>query len=191
MKTTSSSPRALGLLSLILAAGLFSTPGFSQVPTEPQLPPSNHDRAGKSMQQTSRADRNFLTKAGESGLNEVAVSQIAMRRSTHPEVRAFAEKMVTAHNEVNAQLGALAARKGVELPFDDTGVKKWEKKDAEEFDEDYVEWVISAHEDAVDFFEKAAMKADDGEIRTWAANVLPALLAHVEQARALETTVKK
>ncbi len=62
-----------------------------------------------------RADRRFLTKAAEGGMKEVALSELAQERAANPQVKSFAQQMVTDHTQMNNDLMQLAQRKGVSL----------------------------------------------------------------------------
>lgn len=79
------------------------------------------DRPGYSVDSTAagtelkRADRRFITKAAESSMKEVALSQLAQERATNPQVKSFAQQMVSDHGQLNNDLMQLAARKGVSL----------------------------------------------------------------------------
>ena len=62
-----------------------------------------------------RGDRRFITKAAESSMKEVALSQLAEKRATNPAIKNFAQQMVTDHSQLNSDLMQLAQRKGVML----------------------------------------------------------------------------
>ena len=135
-------------------------------------------------------DKSFVEDAAESGKAGVAISQIAVSRATHPQVREFAQMMVNHHGAANRELMTLASAKGVMLPTKDVDLEKWNKKDASDFDEDYLEKMIDDHEESVEHFEKAAKKADDSEVMAYAAKPLPTLQAHLEQARNIKAGLK-
>jgi len=137
-----------------------------------------------------RADKSFVEDAAKSGLAEVAISQVALSRATHPQVREFAQMMVSHHGAANSELMTLASAKGVMLPTKDVDLEKWNKKDASDFDKDYLEKMIDDHEEAVENFEKAARRADDSEVMAFAAKTLPTLQAHLEQARNIKRGLK-
>lgn len=136
----------------------------------------------------SRSDRNFFEKAAKSGMKELAVSQSVLARLVNPQVKEFAQMMVTAHTSANAELMALASAKGVTLPVKETKFQeKWSKK-TDELDEDYVEEMVSDHKDAVELFEDAA-KSKDADIAAFAQKTLPKLQQHLTMAKDLEKLV--
>jgi len=133
----------------------------------------------------SHADRNFFEKAAKSGMKEVEVSQQALAHLTAPDVRNFAQMMVDDHSKANAELTALAQKKGVVLPPPQAKVaRKWaeNKKDV---DDEYLGEMTGDHKDAVDLFEKAA-KSEDPDIAAFAQKTLPTLRHHLEQVKQLK-----
>jgi putative membrane protein len=137
----------------------------------------------------SHGDRSFFEKAAKSGMKEVAVSQAVLERLSNPQVKQFAQMMVTDHSGANTELLALAAAKGVTLPAKDTKYdEKW-SKNKKDLDEDYMDEMVSDHKDTVDLFEKAA-KSDDTDIAAFARKTLPKLQQHLTMAKDLHKSVK-
>ena len=60
-------------------------------------------------------------------------------------------------------LSKLATSRGFSLPAKDPHPDKWEKRDAKDFDRDYLEQMIDDHESAVKLFEKQAKDGEDIE----------------------------
>ncbi len=135
------------------------------------------------------SDKSFFEKAAKSGMKEVTVSQATLDRLMNPQVKAFAQTMVGDHSKANAELMALAAKKGVTLEPNETKYEnKWSKK-TKDLDEDYIKEMIDDHESAVKLFEKAS-KSDDAEIAAFAQKTLPALQQHLTTARDLRKVLK-
>src|ERR687898_1263696 len=59
-------------------------------------------------------DADFVKKAASCGLAEVEMAKIAKDRATDPDVKKFAEKIVTDHQKVNKELEEIA--KGASIP---------------------------------------------------------------------------
>ena len=131
-------------------------------------------------------DKTFFEKAAMSGMKEVSVSQSVLNNLTNPEVRAFAQMMVSDHSNANAELMMLASSKGVSLPAKDTTKlsEKWSKKTGN-LDKDYIEEMVSDHKDSVDLFEKGS-RSQDAEVSAFAQKTLPKLQHHLEMAKDLE-----
>lgn len=137
------------------------------------------------------SDKAFFEKAAKSGMKEVEISQGTLEHLTNPQVKSFAQMMVTDHSQANQELMALAAKKGVTLPSKDLKYdEKWSKKtNDKDLDEDYIKQMVDDHEEAVKLFEKAA-KSDDAEIAAFAQKTLPTLQHHLTMARDLKKMVK-
>jgi hypothetical protein len=64
----------------------------------------------------ARSDASFMKQAAENGNAEVEASKLAQTKAKRPEVKAFADQMVTDHTKVGDELKQLAASKKVDLP---------------------------------------------------------------------------
>ena len=118
-----------------------------------------------SAQTVKRGDRDFVEKAAKSGMEEVDISRVAAERTTNSSVKSFAQMMVSDHSAANDKLSSLATSKAIKLPAEDMNASgKWSKKDAKDFDKDYVDKMVSDHKDAVELFQKEADKGTDPEL---------------------------
>jgi putative membrane protein len=143
--------------------------------------------AERSPSMLKHADRSFVKKAAKSGMAEVNISRVAVERTSNQQVREFAQMMVADHTKANTKLADLASSKGVMLPMgDDDDTADWAKKDVKDFDEDYIDKMVSDHKDAVDLFEKEAKKGDDPDLAAFARETLPTLQQHLAKANALK-----
>lgn len=135
----------------------------------------------------ARSDKHFLEEAAKGGMKEVDVSQQALAHLKAPDVRNFAQQMVTDHTKANAELQALAAKKGVVLPAADAKVaKKW-AENRKDVDDEYLAEMTNDHKETIDLFEKAA-KSEDADIAAFALKTLPHLREHLEAVKQLKKT---
>ena len=140
----------------------------------------------------SWGDRRFVTKAADGGQAEVQLAELAAQRATNPEVKSFAQKLVTAHSKVNAELTSLAGQKSIKLDADnekDRSYKRLSKKTGAEFDQEFVEHMIDEHEKDIKMFEKASTDAKDTDVRSFAAKHVSHLREHLQQAQGLRQAV--
>jgi len=198
-------PKLAGATLLALGLGITST--FAQTDGTKQVTPrdsdhghpayaqpaANYTRGATYGGELTKGDRRFLEKAAKCGAYEVALSRVAADRANHPDVRALAVKMVAAHTAANLELSALAISKGVTLPAKDEIElnkleKKWNEKKGKDFDEDYLEELASAHEDAIDIFENGA-DSKDTDIASYAGKLLPVLKEHHTKIEALDKAI--
>ena len=62
---------------------------------------------------TQDADKTFLTTAAQSDFNEIKFSELAEQKATNPRVKAFAQKMVHDHTQLEADVKPFADKWGV------------------------------------------------------------------------------
>jgi putative membrane protein len=135
----------------------------------------------------------FVKKAGVAGLAEVEAGKLGSQKATSPEVKAFAQKMVTDHTKANKELMAAAKSKNLEVPTEPDMMHKGmmekfehQKADAD-FDHDFMQQMVRDHEKVVDLFQSASTDMNvDAELRSWAKQTLPHLQTHLKEAKALE-----
>ena len=58
----------------------------------------------------------FVKKAALTGMTEVELGKLALSKSQDPEVRSFAQRMVTDHGKANAELSSIAKAEGIDAP---------------------------------------------------------------------------
>ncbi len=176
--------------SMALCGGLMAQT-TQNTPAAPAAPAPMEQNAGS---QLEGSDEDFLESAAHSGHTEVEGSKMAQTKATNPDVKAFAEKMVTDHTKVGQELEALAKSKGYTPPTEPSLVQKAKLKALsimdDSFDKRYVNQIgVDAHEDAVKLFQEASAEAKDPEVKAFAAEKLPALQEHLEMAKALKQKV--
>lgn len=128
------------------------------------------------------ADREFVEKAAKASMSEVQISRVAAERTTNPEVRRFAQMMIDDHQSASEQLATLASSRGIALPAKDPNPDRWEKRDAKSFDKDYIDKMVSDHEDVVKLFERQANKGEDAVTVAFARKHLAKMQQHLQQA---------
>jgi putative membrane protein len=135
------------------------------------------------------SDREFMEKAAKASMSEIAISRVAAARTSNAEVRRFAQMMIEDHEAAIDQLGGLASTRGVSLPAKDPRPEKWEKRDAKNFDREYLEQMIDDHENVVKLFEKHAKDGEDADTVAYARKHLPKMQQHLQHALDLKRTL--
>lgn len=198
MKTQQTPTRPiLWTVSLMLVAS--ASPLFGSDSTSSSATTRSGSSTGTSASETrvmgtapvARGDRRFVEKIGKLGMEEVALSKIAAERTTRADVRAFAQELVATHEKVNLEITQLAATKGITLPMNhQPNTQKWTKKDADDFDEDYLEKMIDAHKESVELLEDNARDSKDTELASFARTHLAAMQEHLRKAQDLKKLTK-
>ena len=140
-------------------------------------------------------DAKFVTETADMGMKEVELSKVAVEKASNAEVKSLAQKMIDDHTMKNDELKGLAAQKQVTIPTEmsnDTkdALESLNKKTGWDFDMEYIDKMVSDHKEAVDNFDKASKDSEDADLKTWAANTLPALRMHLEMAMKTQDNLK-
>lgn len=141
-------------------------------------------------------DSDYLVAAAEMDMMEIDLGKLALGKTSNAKVKELAHMMIDQHTKNAQKVKALAAIKEIVLPaaLTDMGKEhheKLDKKEGKEFDEEYAEMMVSGHEDAIDKTKDASESAKDVDVKKWAADMLPALNAHLEHAKMLQELIKK
>jgi putative membrane protein len=143
------------------------------------------------------ADRDFLNKAAQGGMMEVAAGKLAAQHGLDPAVKAFGEKMVSDHTAAGDRLKSLAASKQTPLPDslsaeEQTALGKLEGLNGTEFDKVYSQMMVKDHVTDISEFEKeVAKKGADADVKAYAEQTLPTLRHHLMLANRLSEAAKK
>jgi putative membrane protein len=143
--------------------------------------------AGAVCAQTSRADREFLKKAAEGGMDEVKLGQLAQTNGMSNTVKQFGERMATDHTKMGDQVKSLADSKNISLPTsvtvkDEASYKLMEIKHGDAFDKAYISAMIKDHRADIAMFQKEINTGSDPDIKTLASQALPTLHEHLKLA---------
>ena len=135
-------------------------------------------------------DKTFVAKAAEDGKHEVMLGQMAKNQAANPDIKKFAERLITDHTKANEQL--IAAAKAANIPVP-AGISQEQFKEIEkfknlkgaEFDKAYLKHMTEDHEKAVKLFENASKNLKDPGLKAFAAKTLPTIKEHLEMAKKL------
>jgi putative membrane protein len=137
----------------------------------------------------------FVTAAGQAGMAEVELADLALSKSQNEDVKQFAQMMITDHGKANDELKGLAVQKKYEFPADVNMTQKalaenLSKLSGAAFDREYVRAMVTDHEAAVKLFGNESKAGKDADLKTWALATLPTLKTHLQQAEDLEAKLK-
>lgn len=142
------------------------------------------------------SDEEFVKKAGQDGMAEVKMGELAQQRAQNQEVKEFAQRLVSEHQQANTELQQLAQTKG--MKFEDKvdhkqrrTMSRLQKTNGQEFDQKFIEAVVREHKKDIKEFKKQAEKGKDADIKSWAQQTLPALEKHLQMAQQLQQKVAK
>lgn len=133
---------------------------------------------------------------------DVAYGNLAVHKTTNPEVKAFAETMVRDHTAVNEQAAALAKKLGVTPEASKTSkslqkgadkmLEKLEGLDPGAFDQAYVDNEVSYHEAVISLLDTTLIpSAKNAELKALLESGRPIFAAHLDHAKMLQKSLKK
>ena len=138
-----------------------------------------------------KRDENFVQNVAEMNAEELHMLDLGITKGTHAEVKAAAKKMKADHEKMGQQLTDYASRKNIAMNSPELDHDMEDDKAGTDWDKDWADHMVDAHEKLVRKFERVADDTDDPELRTWANDQLPTLRDHLASAQALKDKLKK
>ncbi|TPM94903.1 DUF4142 domain-containing protein [Mesorhizobium sp. B2-1-3A] len=136
--------------------------------------------------------QDFVTKAAVGGMFEVQSSKVAQDKLQDPNLKEFAQKMISDHGASNAKLEGIAGEQKLQVP---TELDAPHKSDVDKLqsaaapvDSSYVDMQKAAHADAVSLFESYAKDGDNATLKSFASETLPTLKMHQEMIQKVATS---
>ena len=139
----------------------------------------------------------FVSKAAASDMFEIAAAKLALKRTANPQIKKFAQMMVTDHTKSSAGLKKAITDSAqplvipTALPDNLKGkLDDLTKADAKDFDKNYLDNQVDAHQDALNLLQRYAQDGDVPGIKEFAAATAPIVQQHLNQAKTLRDSVK-
>jgi putative membrane protein len=132
-------------------------------------------------------DKKFLAMAAQSDQNEIALSKLAQNKASNPDVKAFADKMVTEHKAMTESMKPYADSWGLTAPSgpDADHQKEWNKLNGlsgADFDKEYMAQMVTDHAKALTAFTTEAKDTKDVKFRGAVIKGKTAVAAHKNMA---------
>lgn len=133
---------------------------------------------------------------------DVDAGKLAKKRSKNKEVDKFAQQMITDHSGVNKQAVALVTKLKVKPEASDTSRSLQKGGDeniahlktlkGKAFDKAYVDQEVSYHQAVLDAIDKTLLpSAQNAELKALITKVRPAIAAHLDHAKHLQSELGK
>ena len=192
--------RPLAVLALLLATNGGCGPDAPESGAEAQAAESPLPAEPVAAEASALTDPQIAHVAVTANTIDVETARLAESRTTTPEVRGFAQTMITDHTGVNEQASALAQRLGVtpeenqvsrSLRADAAAARsELEGLSGTAFDRAYVEREVAYHQAVLDALDQTLIPgAANEELRGLLQQVRPAIAAHLEHARSLQSSL--
>ncbi|MCA0356927.1 MAG: DUF4142 domain-containing protein [Proteobacteria bacterium] len=135
----------------------------------------------------------FATKMADSDMFEIEAAKLAAARSTNPSVKKFAMMMETAHKKTSDGLKSAISASGVAFTAPTMLSKDMQdelddlsKADAKDFDKEYADAMVDAHQAALNLLQRYAQDGDTPALKTFAAETAPKVQEHLNMAEGLK-----
>jgi putative membrane protein len=166
-------------------AGASSSQGHSALPSGMAAGTSiNHDTV---KQETS----SFIVQTAQVNAAELVAAQYAIAKSSSPDVKQFANHILSSRSHVTNELRDLASKRGISMPTYPTSAQlrtldTLHQETGAKFDKTYAQFMSNEHTTALARFKRAAQSNTiDPEVRTFAQNSLPSMQDTLQQANRL------
>jgi putative membrane protein len=138
-------------------------------------------------------DRTFVHKAAIAGLFEVEAAKVAKDKATSPDLKAFAERMVTDHTQANDELDQIAKKKNLDLPteLDAEHQRKLDalsKLSGHAFDKAYKEQQSKGHDQVLALMRNEAKNGKDDDLKSFAQKYESVIAEHDQMVKKAKVT---
>jgi putative membrane protein len=133
---------------------------------------------------TKSADKTFIKDASEGSLAEVNFAKLALEKSKDPNVRKFAERMITDHEKLIADMKPFVVKYHVSVSgtpiMDHAKYEELKLKSGTDFDRAYVEAMVKDHTDDLQKFIQEENSTADPELKATVAKGEAVVKEHTE-----------
>lgn len=138
-------------------------------------------------------DAMFVREAAAGNLAEVKMGRIALDKSSAPDIKEFAQRLVDDHTKANDQLMTLAQQKQITLPTEPMAKAQKEAKHLESmsgasFDKAWTASMVKDHKQDIAKYTHESTHAKDADVRQYASSTLPTLKTHLQMAEQIKTS---
>jgi putative membrane protein len=135
----------------------------------------------------SDKDKSFMKEAAKGGMMEVDMGKMAQQKGKSPDVKKIGGRMVADHSKANAELMAIAKKKGVDLSKEKA---KMEHLNDANFDKEYVNAMVKDHEKDLTEFQAEAKNGTDADVKAFASKTSGVIKKHLEMVKAAQAKLK-
>ncbi len=129
-------------------------------------------------------DQQFMARAAQDNRAEIMLGRLALERSSDPQVRALAERMVQEHTTAQSQLERIAADLEIVLPIEPSAQQQADYTQlsalaGQAFDRAYLQQVKRWHEQSIALHQAELTEGSDPQVISYASSQLPTLQTHL------------
>jgi putative membrane protein len=176
-------------LPAVLAQSGTPTPPMAEQPTqENQAQPQQNEGAQAELQEQ---DRTFAEEASAGNMAELEAARLAEEKAESDAVKDYAAMLIEDHTQAGDELERIAQEAGLtlatEIPQDaQQAQEKLTGLSGAEFDQAFMEQMVSDHEKAVALYEQQVADGQHEALKQFASSTVDTLRTHLDQARQIE-----
>jgi putative membrane protein len=139
-------------------------------------------------------DVKFIEKLAGDGTAEVELGKLAEQKSSNPQVKTFAQRLVTDHSKANQQLLSIAQSEGVSPPKsadkEHSALQtRLAKLNGQSFDRAFVQAQVEDHQKDIRYLQQQERAVQDPNLKSFIQQTLPVMQQHLQMAEQLENQV--
>ena len=176
----------------LLAIGFFVSLGYSALLPNSEFVNAQTNRTTPTPNtQLNEIDRQYITDAGQAGIGNIALGQLALERSTNPQVKQFATAEIQEQTQVKNDLTRIGSRLGVTPPTApapkfQAALARLSQLQGDRFEQAYMdEGGINAHLENAAVFQREAAFGQNPDLIALANRGLPTIRKHFNTASAM------
>ena len=141
-------------------------------------------------------DAQFVTKAAQGNMAEVALGKLAAEKGGSDDVKKFGQMMVDDHSKAQQDLEGVASKNNWDVPKEVNAQQKAEQQRLEKlsgaaFDRAYVQMMVKDHiKDVAEFKKEAASTSAHSDLKDFATRTYPTLDNHLTHIKAINDAMK-
>jgi len=157
---------------------------------------AHQDGVMSAASQSEMKDTQFARAAAQGGMAEIQLGKLADARGANEAVKAFGERMVVQHGAAGDQLKAAAQKENMMLPAsvnpkDQLTYDRLARLNGSAFDRAYARDMVEDHEKDLQAFQNEANNGNNENIKAFAAQTIPMIQEHLNQAREMLKAVSQ
>jgi putative membrane protein len=157
---------------------------------------AHQDNGSSAPSRAEMSDTRFAREAAQGGMAEIQLGKLATARASNQMVKAFGERMVVQHGAAGDQLKAAAQKENITLPAsvnsrDQQIYDRLAKLSGSAFDRVYAKDMVDDHEKDLQAFQNEATSGSDENVKAFAAQSIPMIQEHLNQAREMLQAVSQ
>jgi len=139
-------------------------------------------------------DQTFAKEAARGGMAEIQLGKLAESNGSSEAVKTFGTRMIAEHTKAADKLKQAAEQEHITLPTDlapkdQATYDSLAKLNGAEFDRAYAQDMVKDHQQDLRDFQHEANQGNDDVIKAFAADTLPMIQQHLDQAKEMLKTV--